>query len=358
MQTTPSQDSGPVFGDLNQVADGAEGGSNVSEIESLCLNCRENGTTRLLFTRIPFFREVVIMSFECPHCHWKNNELQPASKMQEKGIRFTLHVKNARDLSRQVVKTEWAHLSIPELEFQVTKQNGLITTLEGIIERSIEGLQSTIPRIKDDPESVVKISNFIHRLMELRTEGKEFTFILDDPTGNSYIENLFAPDDDPGLSVTCYTRSLEENKLIGIVADDATEQPFNESDEVNPLDVDPNDLIKGEVHEFPTNCNNCNSPCITKMKVTEIPHFKQIIIMATSCEACDHKTNEVKSGSGIEEKGTRITVRIKDSEQLKYDVVKVSLKKISLCMSTCLPSKLVELPNEQTSSFNLSFLGH
>lgn len=313
----------PAFGDLKQVVAKVEETSNMSEIESLCLNCRQNGTTRMLFTRIPFFREVVVMSFECPHCHWKNNELQPAATIQEKGIRFRLEVKNQRDLSRQIVKTEWAEISIPELDFQVTKQNGMITTLEGIIERAIDGLQSTIPRIKDDPESVVKIANFINNLHEVKTGNKEFTFIIDDPTGNSFIENLCAPDDDPQLRITGYTRTLEQDKLIGMRADDVKDDVLNEEDEVNPLDVDPEDLIKGEVHEFPTNCNNCGVPCQTRMKVTEIPHFKQIIIMATNCESCGHRTNEVKSGVGIEEKGIRVKIHIKDPEQLSYDVVKV-----------------------------------
>ena len=54
----------------------------VEEIESMCVNCGENvhliciawlivmlqGTTRLLLTKIPYFREVIIMSFSCPHC--------------------------------------------------------------------------------------------------------------------------------------------------------------------------------------------------------------------------------------------------------------------------------------------------
>ena len=314
-----------VFEDLKQAVEEVDEAVPVSEIESLCLNCKENGVTKMLFTKIPFFREIVVMSFECPHCHWKNNELQPAARIQDKGIRFRLKVKGLKDMSRQVVKTEWAEILIPELDFQVTKQNAMISTLEGIIDRSIEGLKSTIPRIKNDPESVVKISNFINNLDELKTGDREFTFIMDDPTGNSFIENFLAPEDDPMMTIQSYTRNLEQNKLIGIVADDATEEPLNEADEMNPLDVDPEDLIKGEVHEFPANCESCNAPCFTRMKITEIPHFKQIIIMATTCEVCGRKTNEVKPGAGIEDKGVRITIRIEGPEQLTYDVVKVRI---------------------------------
>jgi hypothetical protein len=36
----------------------------VDEIESLCMNCHENGQTRLLLTRIPFFKEVILSSLE------------------------------------------------------------------------------------------------------------------------------------------------------------------------------------------------------------------------------------------------------------------------------------------------------
>jgi zinc finger protein len=45
--------------------------------------------------------------------------------------------------------------------------------------------------------------------------------------------------------------------------------------------------------------------------------------MATNCEACGHRTNEVKSGAGIEDKGVRITFKVNDENDLKKDVVKV-----------------------------------
>jgi hypothetical protein len=57
-------------------------------IESYCVNCGENvgrmlcvltlsfqGTTRLLLVRIPFFKQVILMSFDCPHCNFHNNEV-------------------------------------------------------------------------------------------------------------------------------------------------------------------------------------------------------------------------------------------------------------------------------------------
>jgi len=91
----------PIILDLNPE-------QGCTEIESLCMNCGENGITRLLLTKIPYFREVVIMAFECPHCNFRNNEVQSASTINETGIHVTLQIKNQKDLSRQVLKAETA----------------------------------------------------------------------------------------------------------------------------------------------------------------------------------------------------------------------------------------------------------
>lgn len=54
----------------------------VEEIESLCMECQQTGTTRLLLTYIPYFREVIIVSFRCEHCGNSNNEIQSAGVIQ------------------------------------------------------------------------------------------------------------------------------------------------------------------------------------------------------------------------------------------------------------------------------------
>lgn len=52
----------------------------------------KQGTTRMLLTRIPFFKEIILMSFECPHCGYKNNEIQSAGRISEKGCIMKLSV--------------------------------------------------------------------------------------------------------------------------------------------------------------------------------------------------------------------------------------------------------------------------
>lgn len=46
--------------------------------------------------------------------------------------------------------------------------------------------------------------------------------------------------------------------------------------------------------------------------------------MATTCDVCGLRTNEVKSGSGIEEKGLHIEVKVNGKEDFSRDILKVS----------------------------------
>ena len=45
--------------------------------------------------------------------------------------------------------------------------------------------------------------------------------------------------------------------------------------------------------------------------------------MATNCDACGLKENEVKGGTGIGEKGTQIKLKLTDITDLSRDILKV-----------------------------------
>jgi zinc finger protein len=127
--------------------DAIDSDQHPTEIESLCMACGKNGLTRLLLTRIPHFREVILMAFECPHCGFKNNEIQSGSAIAEKGMSQQLKVHGQRDLSRQVVKSETALIKFEEMDFEIppSTQRGVLSTIEGIIDRAIEGLSQEQP---------------------------------------------------------------------------------------------------------------------------------------------------------------------------------------------------------------------
>lgn len=54
----------------------------LSETESLCMSCMEHGVTRWMIHKIPYFRELIIASFECPHCGERNNEVTFGGEIQ------------------------------------------------------------------------------------------------------------------------------------------------------------------------------------------------------------------------------------------------------------------------------------
>lgn len=58
------------------------------------------------------------------------------------------------------------------------------------------------------------------------------------------------------------------------------------------------------------------------MMVTNIPHFKEIIIMTLYCQKCGFRSNEVKSSGRISKLATKITLTVKNENDLKREVIK------------------------------------
>lgn len=58
------------------------------------------------------------------------------------------------------------------------------------------------------------------------------------------------------------------------------------------------------------------------MCVATIPYFKEIIIMAYSCDVCGHKSTEIKQGGGISGNASKITFNVTEPEDLNRDVFK------------------------------------
>ncbi|XP_067637237.1 zinc finger protein ZPR1 isoform X2 [Eurosta solidaginis] len=289
----------PIFRDLN--ADDPD--PETTEIESACINCFRSGKTRLLLTKIPFFKEVIVMSFKCEQCGYENSEIQSASEIQKKGVRIELNVITPQDLNRRVVRSDYTSVSIPEVELEIPSQSqkGEVTTVEGIIDRAIRGLsQDQDKRRIDHPDAATAIDAFIEKLASLKDLKINFTLILEDISGNSFIENPFAPSSDTNCKTQQFERRKEQDQVLGLYSDeDVADEESNESKGKH--------LLK-PIAEDAWGINDL--------------HGEEVVIMATVCEACGAKTNEVKSGGGIEEKGTRFEVQVESIEDLTRDVLK------------------------------------
>ncbi|XP_057970766.1 uncharacterized protein LOC131159690 isoform X2 [Malania oleifera] len=330
------------------------------QIESLCMRCGENGITRFLFTVIPHFRKILLSAFECPHCGERNNEVQFAGELQPRGSCYSLQISsgNLQMLNRQVVKSDSATIKIPELDFEIPPEahRGTLSTVEGILMRAIDDLlvhQEERKRV--DPQTAEAIDQFLLKLKDCKTGNSSFTFFLDDPAGNSFIENPFAPSPDPSLTIKLYERTPEQQSSLGYLVDSSQLAGPREQESIEEIDSSSRQLkntphglvgaaaghraiaqsnstdIAGamfhysapeEVMTFPSTCGVCGTRCETRMFVTKIPYFQEVIIMASSCDACGYRNSELKPGGRIPNKGKKITVCVKNINDLSRDVIK------------------------------------
>lgn len=58
------------------------------------------------------------------------------------------------------------------------------------------------------------------------------------------------------------------------------------------------------------------------MHMVDIPFFKEVLIMATACDRCGYRSNEVKSGTEIPEKGKILKLQLSGLEDLSRDILK------------------------------------
>ncbi|TXG59163.1 hypothetical protein EZV62_016992 [Acer yangbiense] len=98
-----------------------------------------------------------------------------------------------------------------------------------------------------------------------------FTLILDDPAGNGFIENLYSAHE--------------------------------------------------EVMTFPSTCGTCSAYCENRVFVTRIPYLQEVIVMASTCDACGYRNSELKPGGRVPEKGKKITLCVKNIKDLSRDVI-------------------------------------
>ncbi|CAH8842507.1 unnamed protein product [Trichobilharzia szidati] len=305
----------------------ADEDSNPIEIESLCVKCLKNGTTFLLLTKIAYFKEVIISSFGCTHCGNENRLVTPASRVQDKGQRLTLTVKNAKDLNRRLVIPPGSTLEIPELDSSFPFSDGGLSTVEGTLTTVVDNLNSLQPERKQiDPELAEKIESFMGQLSNLLNLEKPFTIIIDDPSGNGFIENYLAPNDDPQIEISTYERTPEQSELLGLQPQPPLEL-FNKAKSIpetipeEPVDESTKPVGKDEVMSFTMNCPSCKAVAENKMKVVDIPHFKEVILMALNCPSCGFKDCEVRSGTGVSPKGKHYKLRIANVYDLSRDIL-------------------------------------
>lgn len=254
-----------------------EGESPVTTIESLCMQCQNpHGKTNLLMTTIPHFKKIIIMSFECDKCGFKNNEIQTGNDLEVKGVDFTLDIRQllnnenwVKDLAdfmnRQIVKSAYGVVSfkfIPSntedeiVQFEIPKGKAQLSTTEGLMMDTILDLHALQHLRKyQNIEAYEKIDDLIHcvyAIISKNNNGKleeivdgqeqklhesidfneekvakyadsitEIKVNIKDPSGNSFMEyKPFEEGSNINYSKKEYFRSDEDNLHLGLITED------------------------------------------------------------------------------------------------------------------------------------------
>ncbi|KAI6227494.1 ZPR1 zinc finger domain protein [Aphelenchoides fujianensis] len=313
---TTDEEPQVVYKELNADEEGS-----VMKIESLCMNCHKNGITQLMCTRIPFYKQVIVMSFSCEECGYRNSELQSGEPVQEFGSEIVLSVKETSDLNRTVVKSEYASVHVPELELEIPpkSQPGEITTVEGILMRVKQGLLQNQERRREvDPESGKKVDDFLRKLEDCLELRMKWTIKLNDPSGNCFIQNPDPLHVDPRCICSHYYRDLAANKLLALADDEEPEwKPTDDDREWKSYED-----CKNTILHFDSPCPNCGEKLQVLMKPTDIPYFQTVIVMSSTCDRCGYKSNEVKPGGAIQDHGCKMAIQVKEEIDLARDVLK------------------------------------
>ena len=221
-----------------------------------------------------------------------------------------------------MVKSDTTTIWIPsmDLEMPPSTQKGTISTLEGILRKAANTIESQqAERLQlGDLENFHRCHAVIEGLrqcVDMPDENDQspspFQVIVDDPAGNSFVENLHAPSKDPQLHIERYIRSSSQNNLLGLPPEMETTTAIKDLPSTNtasPVQNTDFDFARDEPVVFPGHCPHCQHPTETRMCLTDIPHFKQVILMSMVCSDCGYKSNEVKGGGAIPAKGQRVTL--------------------------------------------------
>ena len=119
-------------------------------------------------------------------------------------------------------QSETCGLEIPEIDLilQPGTLGGRFTTMEGLLQQVYEELSTKVFHTGGGGDSSDPTKNsfttFLGSLKEVMAASRPFTLILDDPVANSYLQNIYAPDDDPNMEIITYERTHEQNEELGI----------------------------------------------------------------------------------------------------------------------------------------------
>ena len=138
---------------------------------------------------LPYFGDAIQTTLTCTACGYRHGDL--LLTRHREAMRITLRVVRPEQLSDRVARSSSATIRIPELEAAMEpgpQADAFVSNVEGVLRRFLGVVQGQ-EAVAETKASRVILAQ-VRRRIDGMIEGKEpFTFVLEDPTGNSDVQD-------------------------------------------------------------------------------------------------------------------------------------------------------------------------
>lgn len=191
-------------------------------VEAPCPAC---GKAELDYTSadldIPHFPQSMQLIFDCAACGFRHSDFLLGSLKEP--TRFRYAVAGADDMMVRVVRSTSGTIRIPELGILIEPgpaSDAYVSNIEGVLVR-VESVVTQLMRDADAPDQKSAAQRRLADIQRARDGRFPFTFILEDPFGNSAIVHEGAksepipPDEAEALKTGAYTLEMQSHIPAG-----------------------------------------------------------------------------------------------------------------------------------------------
>jgi len=148
--------------------------------------CKDMEVAELIYD-IPVFGKALLSSMICPSCGYRRSDVM--SLEFKPPARYEVRVEGPEDLCLRVVRSSTATITIPELGVEIKPgpaSEGFISNVEGVLHR-VRRVAEQLLRDSEAPEERAAAEEVLRKIDEALEGRLQFTLIIDDPFGNSFI---------------------------------------------------------------------------------------------------------------------------------------------------------------------------
>lgn len=164
----------------------ARGPIRETSLDAACPVCDHRPLTlRSLDLDLPYFGGALQTTLLCQACGYRHGDLLLTRHREP--LRVTLRVERADHRSARVARSSSGTIRVPELEAAMEpgpRAEAFVTNVEGVLRKFLDVVQGQ-EAVADSRADHRRLASVRYRI-EAMLQGREaFTFVLEDPTGNS-----------------------------------------------------------------------------------------------------------------------------------------------------------------------------